>query len=80
MASNNVGVDEFGLGKLLATRLVKRMMSSYLGENAEFMRQYLSGELELAFNPQDTLAKRMRPTARAWAARWTWWPSWAAWW
>ncbi len=47
VASNNAGVDDFGLGKLLATRQVKKMMSSYVGENAEFMRQYLSGELEL---------------------------------
>jgi 3-oxoacid CoA-transferase subunit A len=60
MASNNAGVDDFGLGKLLATRQVKKMMSSYVGENAEFMRQYLSGELELEFNPQGTLAERMR--------------------
>ena len=58
--SNNAGVDDFGLGKLLATRQVKKMMSSYVGENAEFMRQYLSGELELEFNPQGTLAERMR--------------------
>ena len=60
VASNNAGVDEFGLGKLLATRQIKKMMSSYVGENAEFMRQYLSGELELEFNPQGTLAERMR--------------------
>ena len=60
IASNNAGVDDFGLGKLLATRQVKKMMSSYVGENAEFMRQYLSGELELEFNPQGTLAERMR--------------------
>ncbi|GAA4222929.1 CoA transferase subunit A [Sagittula sp. NFXS13] len=60
VASNNAGVDDFGLGKLLATRQVKKMMSSYVGENAEFMRQYLSGELELEFNPQGTLAERMR--------------------
>ncbi|MBP0481317.1 CoA transferase subunit A [Sagittula salina] len=60
VASNNAGVDGFGLGKLLATRQVKKMMSSYVGENAEFMRQYLSGELELEFNPQGTLAERMR--------------------
>ena len=60
VASNNAGVDDFGLGKLLATRQIKKMMSSYVGENAEFMRQYLSGELELEFNPQGTLAERMR--------------------
>ncbi|MBN2761034.1 MAG: CoA transferase subunit A [Rhodobacteraceae bacterium] len=60
IASNNAGVDGFGLGVLLETRQVKKMMSSYVGENAEFMRQYLSGELELEFNPQGTLAERMR--------------------
>ncbi len=60
IASNNAGVDNFGLGKLLATKQIKKMMSSYVGENAEFMRQYLSGELELEFNPQGTLAERMR--------------------
>jgi 3-oxoacid CoA-transferase subunit A len=60
MASNNAGVDDFGLGLLLQTRQVKKMISSYVGENAEFMRQYLSGELELEFNPQGTLAERMR--------------------
>jgi 3-oxoacid CoA-transferase subunit A len=59
-ASNNAGIDDFGIGILLQTKLVKKMMSSYVGENAEFMRQYLSGELELEFNPQGTLAERMR--------------------
>jgi len=59
-ASNNAGVDDFGIGILLQTKQVKKMMSSYVGENAEFMRQYLSGELELEFNPQGTLAERMR--------------------
>lgn len=59
-ASNNAGVDDFGIGILLQSRQVKKMMSSYVGENAEFMRQYLSGELELEFNPQGTLAERMR--------------------
>lgn len=59
-ASNNAGVDDFGIGILLQTRQVKKMMSSYVGENAEFMRQYLAGELELEFNPQGTLAERMR--------------------
>lgn len=60
VASNNAGVDDFGLGKLLATRQIRKMMSSYVGENKEFMRQYLGGELELEFNPQGTLAERMR--------------------
>jgi 3-oxoacid CoA-transferase subunit A len=60
IASNNAGVDGFGLGVLLATKQVKKMISSYVGENAEFMRQYLSGELELEFNPQGTLAERLR--------------------
>ena len=60
IASNNCGVDGFGLGKLLDTRQIRKMMSSYVGENAEFMRQYLSGELKLEFNPQGTLAERMR--------------------
>ncbi len=60
VASNNAGVDDFGLGLLLQTRQIKKMISSYVGENAEFMRQYLSGELELEFNPQGTLAERMR--------------------
>ncbi|EYD71151.1 CoA transferase subunit A [Limimaricola hongkongensis] len=59
-ASNNAGVDDFGLGQLLQTRQVRKMISSYVGENAEFMRQYLSGELELEFAPQGTLAERMR--------------------
>ncbi len=59
-ASNNAGVDDFGIGILLQSKQVRKMMSSYVGENAEFMRQYLSGELELEFNPQGTLAERMR--------------------
>jgi 3-oxoacid CoA-transferase subunit A len=58
--SNNAGVDGFGLGLLLATRQIARMVSSYVGENAEFERQYLSGELQLEFNPQGTLAERIR--------------------
>src|SRR5687767_865312 len=58
--SNNAGVDGFGLGVLLATRQIRRMVSSYVGENKEFERQYLSGELELEFNPQGTLAERLR--------------------
>ena len=60
IASNNAGVDDFGLGLLLQTRQVKKMISSYVGENSEFMRQYMAGELELEFNPQGTLAERMR--------------------
>ena len=59
-ASNNAGVDDFGIGILLQTRQVKKMMASYVGENDTFMQQYLSGELELEFNPQGTLAERMR--------------------
>jgi 3-oxoacid CoA-transferase subunit A len=58
--SNNAGVDGFGLGLLLATRQIKKMISSYVGENKEFERQYLAGELELEFTPQGTLAERMR--------------------
>ncbi len=58
--SNNAGIDGFGLGQLLETRQIKKMISSYVGENDEFERQYLSGELELEFNPQGTLAERCR--------------------
>jgi 3-oxoacid CoA-transferase subunit A len=58
--SNNAGVDGFGLGLLLATRQIRKMISSYVGENKEFERQYLAGELELEFNPQGTLAERIR--------------------
>jgi len=58
--SNNAGVDGFGLGLLLTTRQIKKMISSYVGENKEFERQFLSGELELEFNPQGTLAERLR--------------------
>ena len=58
--SNNCGVDDFGMGLLLQTRQIKKMISSYVGENAEFERQYLAGELELEFNPQGTLAERIR--------------------
>ncbi len=58
--SNNCGVDDFGLGILLQTRQIRKMVSSYVGENAEFERQYLSAELELEFNPQGTLAERIR--------------------
>ncbi len=60
VASNNCGVDDFGLGILLKSKQIRKMISSYVGENAEFMRQFLSGELELEFNPQGTLAERMR--------------------
>lgn len=58
--SNNAGVDGFGLGQLLETRQVSKMVSSYVGENKEFERQYLSGELELEFTPQGTLAEKLR--------------------
>ena len=58
--SNNAGTDGFGLGKLLLTRQIKKMISSYVGENKEFERQYLNGELELEFTPQGTLAERLR--------------------
>ncbi len=58
--SNNAGVDDFGLGLLLKTRQIRKMISSYVGENAEFERQYLSKELEIEFNPQGTLAERIR--------------------
>jgi 3-oxoacid CoA-transferase subunit A len=58
--SNNCGVDDFGLGLMLQSRQIAKMVSSYVGENAEFERQFLSGELELEFNPQGTLAERIR--------------------
>ncbi len=58
--SNNAGVDDWGLGLLLQTRQIKKMVSSYVGENAEFERQFLSNELEIEFNPQGTLAERIR--------------------
>jgi 3-oxoacid CoA-transferase subunit A len=58
--SNNAGVDGFGLGQLLGTRQIRKMISSYVGENKEFERQFLAGELELEFNPQGTLAERLR--------------------
>ncbi|MSR28541.1 MAG: CoA transferase subunit A [Phycisphaerales bacterium] len=60
VASNNAGVDDWGLGLLLQSRQIRRMISSYVGENAEFERQYMSGELELEFTPQGTLAERLR--------------------
>jgi 3-oxoacid CoA-transferase subunit A len=79
-ASNNAGIDNEGIGKLLRTRQVKKMIASYVGENKEFERQYLSGELEVEFCPQGTLAERMRAggagipasTPRPGSARW--WP------
>ncbi|MEF7616720.1 CoA transferase subunit A [Aquincola sp. MAHUQ-54] len=58
--SNNAGVDDFGLGKLLATRQIRKMIASYVGENKEFERQYLAGELALEFTPQGTLAEKLR--------------------
>jgi 3-oxoacid CoA-transferase subunit A len=60
VASNNAGIDNEGLGKLLRTRQIKKMISSYVGENKEFERQFLAGEIEIEFNPQGTLAERMR--------------------
>src|SRR4028119_1419157 len=60
IASNNAGIDNEGLGKLLRTRQVKKMISSYVGENKEFERQFLAGELEVEFCPQGTLAERLR--------------------
>ena len=60
IASNNAGIDNEGLGKLLRTKQVKKMISSYVGENKEFERQYLAGELEVEFTPQGTLAERLR--------------------
>src|SRR5438132_7534266 len=58
--SNNAGVDDWGLGLLLQTKQIRKMVSSYVGENAEFERQFLAGELEVEFVPQGTLAERMR--------------------
>jgi 3-oxoacid CoA-transferase subunit A len=60
VVSNNAGIDDAGLGILLRTRQIRKMVSSYVGENAEFARQYLAGELEIEFNPQGTLAERIR--------------------
>ena len=60
VASNNAGIDNVGLGRLLATRQISKMISSYVGENGEFERQYLGGQLEVEFSPQGTLAERMR--------------------
>lgn len=60
IASNNIGTDDFGLGSLLKTKQIKKMISSYVGKNAEAGRQYLTGELEVEFTPQGTLAERLR--------------------
>jgi 3-oxoacid CoA-transferase subunit A len=60
VVSNNAGIDDFGLGQLLRTHQIKKMISSYVGENKEFERQYLAGEIEIEFNPQGTLAERIR--------------------
>jgi len=60
VVSNNAGIDDFGLGQLLVTHQIRKMISSYVGENKEFERQYLSGEIEIEFNPQGTLAERIR--------------------
>jgi 3-oxoacid CoA-transferase subunit A len=60
VVSNNAGLDEFGLGLLLKTRQIRKMISSYVGENKEFERQYLAGEVEIEFNPQGTMAERIR--------------------
>jgi 3-oxoacid CoA-transferase subunit A len=69
--SNNAGVDEFGLGVLLKTRQIDKMIASYVGENKEFERQYLAGELQIEFNPQGTLAERMRAGGAGIAAFYT---------
>jgi 3-oxoacid CoA-transferase subunit A len=69
--SNNAGVDEFGLGVLLKTRQVAKMIASYVGENKEFERQYLAGELQIEFNPQGTLAERIRAGGAGIAAFYT---------
>lgn len=71
VVSNNAGLDSYGLGLLLNERLVKRMVASYVGENAEFERQYLSGELELEITPQGTLAEKIRSGGKGIPAFWT---------
>jgi 3-oxoacid CoA-transferase subunit A len=79
IASNNAGVDGFGLGKLLETRQIKKMIASYVGENKEFERQYLAGELELEFTPRARWPRRCAPAAPAFppsSPR----PVWARWW
>src|SRR5690242_17315031 len=60
VVSNNCGLDDWGLGRLLSARRIRRMVASYVGENKEFARQYLGGELEVELNPQGTLAERLR--------------------
>ena len=77
--SNNAGVDGFGLGKLLETRQISKMISSYVGENKEFERQYLAGELQLEFTPQGTLPRSCVPAAPA-SRRSSPAPAWARWW
>ena len=78
--SNNAGIDGFGLGLLLETRQIKKMIASYVGENKEFERQYLAGELELEFTPQGTLAEKLRAGGAGIPAFYTrratarWWP------
>jgi acyl CoA:acetate/3-ketoacid CoA transferase alpha subunit len=79
VVSNNAGVDGFGLGQLLETRQIRKMISSYVGENKEFERQYLAGELELEFTPQGTLAERCAPAAPA-SRPSSPAPAWARWW
>src|SRR5436190_1184742 len=71
VVSNNAGIDGVGLGKLLRTHQIRKMVASYVGENKEFERQYLSGELELEFNPQGTLAERCRAGGAGIAAFYT---------
>lgn len=71
VVSNNAGTDSYGLGLLLNQRLVKRMISSYVGENAEFERQYLNGELELEITPQGSLAEKIRSGGKGIPAFWT---------
>lgn len=71
VVSNNAGLDNFGLGLLLNQRLVKRMVSSYVGENKEFERQYMNGELELEITPQGTLAEKIRSGGKGIPAFWT---------
>lgn len=71
VVSNNAGTDSYGLGLLLNQRLIKRMISSYVGENAEFERQYLNGELELEITPQGTLAEKIRSGGKGIPAFWT---------
>lgn len=71
VVSNNAGLDTYGIGLLLKDKLIKRMISSYVGENKEFERQYINGELELEFTPQGTLAERIRSGGKGIPAFWT---------